>query len=191
MLEFNTQKLYKQIVGRYVKVVWTHKIHECQASIYFKHTERVQTWISILTGLTATGTVAALIPFDFADFDKLAVWLTAMFALALSYFNYRYKDGILEKKMAENKEYAAQVHHLRNLYESLVTDIVAEKIDVQTIMQRRDELEQKENELYSQNVPMTSDEAVKQATIALKGNQDSTTTEEEEQLILPDYLKLY
>lgn len=190
MLDFNVKKLYKQISGRYIKVVWTHKIHECQASIYFKHAERVQTWISILTGLTATGTIAALIPFDCKGIDKLAVWLAAIFALALSYFNYRYKDGILEKKMQENKDYAAKVHHLRNLYESLMTDIVAEKIDVQTIIQRRDELEQKENDLYSQNVPMASEDAVNQASKALKGNQDSTTTEEEESLILPNYLKV-
>lgn len=190
MLEFNTQKIYKQIVGRYIKVVWTHKIHECQAYIYYEHAERVQTWISILTGLTATGTVAALIPFSCAGIDKVAVWLTAIFALALSYFNYRYKDGILEKKMEENKAYAAKLHHLRNLYESLMTDVISEKIDVPTIMQRRDELEQKENEIYSQRAPITTGEAVKQATKALKGNQDSTTTEEEEQLILPDYLKL-
>lgn len=190
MLESNIQKIYKQIIGRYIKVVWTHKIHECQAYIYYVHVERVKTWISILTGLTATGTVAALIPFSCADIDKVAVWLTAIFALALSYFNYRYKDGILEKKMEENKAYAAKLHHLRNLYESLMTDIISEKIDVQTIMKRRNELEQKEDELYSQKVPITSKAAVQQATRALKGNQDSTTTEEEEQLILPDYLKL-
>lgn len=190
MLEFNTQKLYKQIVGRYIKVVWSHKIHECQACIYYERAERVQMWISILTGLTATGTVAALIPFSCAGIDKVAVWLTAIFALALSYFNYRYKDGILEKKMEENKAYAAKLHHLRNLYESLMTDVMSEIIDVSTIMQRRDELEQKENELYSQKTPIASSEAVKNAAKALKGNQDSTTTEEEEQLILPDYLKL-
>lgn len=190
MLEFNTAKLYKQIVGRYIKVVWTHKIHECQAYIYFEHAERVQTWISVLTGLTATGTVAALILFDCPGIDKVAVWLTAIFALALSYFNFRYKDGILEKKMEENKVYAAKMHHLRNLYESLLTDIVTEKIDVTDIMNRRAELEQKENELYSQKVPITSNKAVKQATKALKGSQESTTTDEEEKLILPDFLKI-
>ena len=52
------------------------------------------------------------------------------------------------------------------------------------------ELEQKENELYSQKVPITSNKAVKQATKALKGSQESTTTDEEEKLILPDFLKI-
>lgn len=71
-----------------------------------------------------------------------------------------------------------------------MTDIVAEKIDDQTIIARRDELEQMENELYSQKTPITSDEALKMAKKAIKGNQDSTTTEEEEQIILPDFLKV-
>lgn len=190
MLEFNTKKLYKQITGRYIKVLWTHKIHECQADIHHKHLERVQMWIGILTALTATGTVAALIPFENEYIDKVGVWFTAVFALILSYLNFRYKDGILEKKIEENKGYAAKMHHLRNLYESLLTDIVAEEVDVQTIIIRRDELEQMENELYSQKTPITSDEALKMATIAIKGKQDSTTTEEEELVILPDYLKI-
>ena len=190
MLEFNTAKLYKQIIGRYIKVLWTHKIHECQADIHHKHLERVQKWIGILTALTATGTVAALIPFENENIDKVGVWLTAVFALILSYLNFRYKDGILDKKIEENKSYAAKLHHLRNLYESLMTDIVAEKIDDQTIIARRDELEQMENELYSQNTPITSEEALKMAKKAIKGDQDSTTTEEEEQIILPDFLKV-
>ena len=190
MLEAETNKLYKQITGRYIKVLWTHKIHECQADIHHKHLQRVQMWIGILTALTATGTVAALIPFENEIIDKIGVWLTAVFALILSYLNFRYKDGILEKKIEENNSYAAKLHHLRNLYESLLTDIAAEKIDDQTIITRRDELEQMENELYSQNTPITSNEALKKVNVAIKGNQDSTTTEEEEQLILPDFLKV-
>ena len=71
-----------------------------------------------------------------------------------------------------------------------MTDIVAEKIDDQTIMARRDELEQMENELYSQKTPITSAEALKKASIAINGKQDSTTTEDEEQKVLPDFLKV-
>lgn len=191
MLEFNTIPLYKEVAGRYIKVMWTHKIHEIQATLHYVHLKRVQMWTSILTGLTATGTVAALIPFETEGIDKITTWLTALFALALTYLNFRYKDGILEKEMNDNKQYAAKVHHLRNLYESLLTDIVAEKISPQEIISRRNELESKENELYSQKVPITSSKAVNKANKALKRNQDSTTTEEEMQLLLPEHLKIH
>lgn len=84
----------------------------------------------------------------------------------------------------------SKVHHLRNLYSSLLADMKAETVSDSDAMLRRDQLEQVENELYSQSVPHTTQKAVEMATKALKVNQDSTTTDEEIQLILPEHLKI-
>lgn len=183
----STRILYKEIIGRYIKVTWTHKIQECQADIYLKKSEFVQTSISLLTGLTAAGTLATIMPFLS---ETIVGSLTAFFALTLSYFTYRYKDGILESKARECKQYASKVHHLRNLYSSLLADMKAETISDADSMVRRNQLEQLENNLYSQSVPHTTLKAVEMATKALKINQDSTTTDEEIQLILPEHLKI-
>lgn len=183
----STRILYKDIVDRYIKVTWTHKIQECQADIYLKKSDRVQTYISMLTGLTAAGTLATIMPFLP---DKIVGSITALLAFALSYFTYRYKDGILESKARECKQYASKVHHLRNLYCSLLADMKAEVISDDNVMARRNQLEQLENELYSQQVPHTTSVAVALATKALKVNQDSTTTDEEVGLILPEHLKI-
>ena len=35
-MQDSTKLFYRQIADRYVKVVWTHKIQECQADIYLE-----------------------------------------------------------------------------------------------------------------------------------------------------------
>ena len=183
----STRILYKETIGRYIKVTWTHKIQECQADIYLKKSDYVQTCISLLTGLTAAGTLATIMPFLP---ETIVGSITALLAFTLSYFTYRFKDGILESKARECKQYASKVHHLRNLYSSLLADMKAETVSDSDAMTRRDQLEQLENELYSQSVPHTTQKAVEMATKVLKVNQDSTTTDEEIQLILPEHLKI-
>lgn len=84
----------------------------------------------------------------------------------------------------------SKVHHLRNLYSSLLADMKAETISDADSMVRRNQLEQLENDLYTQSAPHTTSKAVEMATKALKINQDSTTTDEEIQLILPEHLKI-
>lgn len=137
--------------------------------------------------LTAAGTLATIMPFLP---ETIVGSITALLAFTLSYFTFRYKDGILESKARECTQYASKVHHLRNLYSSLLADMKAETVSDSDAMLRRDQLEQVENELYSQSVPHTTQKAVEMATKALKVNQDSTTTDEEIQLILPEHLKI-
>ena len=33
-MEKNTNAIYDVLIGRYIRMVWTHKIQECQADIY-------------------------------------------------------------------------------------------------------------------------------------------------------------
>lgn len=183
----STRVIYKEVADRYIKVVWTHKIHEIQADLYHKKSECVQSVIGWLTGMTAAGALGAILPF-FSE--KVLSSITAILALILSYYTYRYKDGILDARYRENKEYAAKVHHLRNLYGSLLSDMKAEVIDDIAALERRNQLEDLENELYTQNVPYSSKKAVDLASRALKGDKESTTTDEEVKQILPDYLQI-
>lgn len=56
-MQDSTKLFYRQIADRYVKVVWTHKIQECQADIYLEKSKRTQTFLRILSALTTTSTV--------------------------------------------------------------------------------------------------------------------------------------
>ena len=86
--------------------------------------------------------------------------------------------------------YAAKVRHLRNRYESLLTDILACDLSATEIQARRALLEEEENRLFKETAPHTSNEAVKMAEKALNQKQDSTTTMLELNTHLPKHLQL-
>lgn len=186
-MQNSTKLLYRQIADRYVKVVWTHKIQECQADIYLEKSKRTQTFLRILSALTTTGTIAALI-------NGLNTWIvaviTAFVAAASLYLTLSNGDSHTEYKVADCKRFAAIMHNLRNQYESLMTDIKAELLTDKEIVERRTLLEKLENDVYSSPLPATTAKAVKRASKSLKVSKDSTTEEKELELIVPSHLQI-
>lgn len=183
----STKVLYKSIQSRYVKVTWSHKIQEKQGDIYADKSKKVKSCICILSTLTSGGAVSSI--FQILDPQIVSI-LTATFALILSYYTIRYKDGQLDEKSKENKIIAAKLHNLRNKYESLMTEIIAELHEDMEIVKKKDELEQQENTVYM-DTPCTTRKAVKQAERALKTNKESTTEEEEIEAIVPKELIIH
>lgn len=182
-----TKFLYRQIADRYVKVVWTHKIQECQADIYLEKAKRTQTFLRILSALTTTGTIAALI-------NGLNTWIvaviTAFVAAASLYMTLSNGDSHADYKAADCKRFAAIMHDLRNQYESLMTDIKAGLLTDKEIVERRTVLEKLENDVYASPLPATTAKAVKRASKALKVSKDSTTEDKELELIIPSHLQI-
>lgn len=177
----STKVLYKCIQGRYVKITWTHKIQEKQAEINRREGKRVKNITCFLSVMTTGGALSSIMPF--LDSQVLTI-LTAILALCLSYFTIRYKDGLLEENAKQNKSFAAKMHDLRNRYESLMTEILAERYTDEQIIEKKDILEQLEREYY-ENAPHTDTKAVKQSEQALKTNKESTTEEDEIDAIVP------
>lgn len=178
---------YRLIQGRYTKVTWTHKIQECQGDIYLKKARIVKrhiTWFSVLT----TGSALSSI-FPWVQDTVLLSSITAFLALCLSYFTIRFADGYLENKASQNKSFAAEMHDLRNKYESLLADIKSNHLTAEDVISRRNSLREEEHILYK-DAPNTTPKAVKAANKALKINKDSTTEGSEVEAILPDFLKL-
>lgn len=187
-----TKILYKCIEARYTKVVWTHKIQEKQADLYTNKSKCVKKHICWFTVLTTGGALSTIYPFPplviCNNTMDVATYITAVLALFLSYFNLRYGDGLLETKASDNRKYAAKVHSLRNKYESLMYDIMADKLSDEEIINKRGELENEENELYSCVAPYTSSKACKLADKALKIDRESTTDDDEIKAIVPKEL---
>lgn len=179
--------IYEQILGRYVKITWTHKIHECQADICFKQYKRDSRIVRVLTSATSAGVILALTESLSPYWVKV---ITALVAMALNYYTLTRKEVEADRKAIENKRYAALHHDLRNKYESLLTDIKAETLTNEQITERRNLLEERENEIHIGNVPEASSKACALADKALKQGKESTTEEEEIKLIVPDYLQL-
>lgn len=182
-----TKILYREIQERYVKVVWTHKIQLCQVNIHIKNSKQRN---EILTGLSVLVSAAAITNFFKWLPEDVILPLLAALSLILTFFTLKYKTDNLGKLASENDRFAAIMHHLRNRYASLLSDIKANKLSYEQIVRRRDELEKEENLIYSGMVPATTSKAVADASKALKVDQESTTTDAEISLIVSKNLQL-
>ena len=172
-MDEQTKILYREILERFNKIIWTHKIHLCQANIYLlkkKKQNQILLVFSILVSASAITNIFKWLP------EAVIVPLMAFLALALTYFTTKYKAENLEKKAADNERFAAVMHDLRNKYAGFLSDIKAELYTKEQISKKRIELE---HIVYSGLVPQTSKEAVDTASIALKNRQESTTTDKE------------
>ena len=182
-----TLLLYQQIAGRWDKVVWTHKIHEEQADIYMTCSRRYGIAKQILSSANSVGIITILC--GLISNDLWVQIITAITSIATAFVIWKCENCKFESKAEENKQYAAKCHHLRNLYESLMTDIRAGITNTSDIVARREELEEAENSLYMQIAPHTTSKAVDRASVALNKRKESTTTPEELDAHLPDFLK--
>ena len=186
-MEDSTKILYRELQERYVKVIWTHKIQLCQATIHNKRNKyqnRVLALLSVLVSAAAIINVLKWLP------EGVMIPVLAILSLALTFFTVLYKSENLGKAASENEHFAATMHDLRNRYAGLLSDIKAGILNNQQIAEQRRVLEHEENLIYSGVVPATSAKAVKAAEEALKTNQDSTTTEKEISLLVSENLHI-
>ena len=176
--------LYLQIAGRYDKILWTHKIQEEEGDINVHDNKIVKCFLSALTSAGAIGTI-----FSWCGEIWVSI-ITSVIAAASAFLVWRFPDGELANKSQANKSYAAKVRHVRNRYESLLTDIRAFNLPIEEIQSRRDVLEEDENKLFEEVAPHTSNKAVNNAGIALNNRKESTTTLLELNTHLPKHLQL-
>lgn len=186
-MDDSTKILYREILERYSKVIWTHEIHLCQASIQLKQNKGRNTRLTALSVLVSAAAITNV--FKWLP-DPIILPTLALLSLALTFFTVKYRSDNLEKAAAENRQYAAIIHNLRNRYAGFLSDIKAGTMSKEQIVSKRSELENEENYIYSGVVPVTSSEAVSMADKALKKDQVATTTDEEILLIVSPNLRI-
>lgn len=186
-MDESTKVLYREILERYSKVIWTHEIHLCQATIQLNHNKRRNTWLTILSVLVSAASITNV--FKWLP-NPVILPTLAILSLTLTFFTIKYKSDNLGKAAAENRQYAAVMHNMRNRYAGLLSEIKADTLSNEKIVLRRLELENEESIIYSGIVPVTSSEAVLMAEKALKKDQVATTTDEEITLIVSPNLRI-
>lgn len=184
-MENSTKVLYREIEERFVKVIWTHKIHLCQASIHIKNNKCHNVVLAILSVLVSAAAIINVLKWLP---EGIMIPVLAVLSLTLTFFTVIYKSENLGKAATDNEHFAATMHDLRNRYAGLLSDIKAGLLNNQQIVEQRRALEHEENLIYSGIVPSTSAKALKVAEKALKTNQDSTTTDEEISLLVSENL---
>ncbi len=183
----STKVLYRELQERYVKVLWTHKIQLCQASIHKKNNKCHNTVLAVLSVLVSAAAVTNVLKWLPEGY---MVPVLAILSLALTFFTVLFKVDNLGKAAAENERFAATMHDLRNRYAGLLADIKAGMMTDNEIKEKRETLENEENLIYSGIVPFTTQKAVDAAEKALKSKQDSTTTDEEIRLLVSPNLQV-
>ena len=186
-MDESTRVLYRVLQERYVKVVWTHKIQLCQASIHAKVNRRHNMILAFLSCAVSTAAITNILK---GLPECLMVPILALLSLVLSFFTIMYKSENLAEASSENEHFAATMHDLRNRYEGLLADIKAGQLTNERIIERREVLEREENLIYSGIVPSTSPKAVDEAAKALKINKDSITTDREIEMLISATLQI-
>ena len=186
-MDDSTKVLYREILERYSKVIWTHEIHLCEARIQLKKNKRRNTWLTLLSVLVSAAAITNI--FKWLP-DEIILPLLALLSLTLTFFTAKYKTDNLGKTATENRQYAAIIHNMRNRYAGLLSEIKAGTLSKEQIVSRRESLENEENIIYSGIVPVTSPEAVVMAGKTLKNDQVATTTDDEISLIVSPNLRI-
>lgn len=181
----NEVKMLENVVRHsFTGVAETHKIHEVQADMYkVKYT--VLEWIRIIVaGATSAGLIAIL-------FEKDEFWVRLLTAIAS--FITAIITGVMQSfdlKAGETtqKATARKLLRLRDEYIILLMEIRSGKRDYESLLEQYKTLELQKHEIY-EDAPRTTDRACEKAMEKLHVNKDNQFSEEETDVLLPEYLR--
>jgi len=175
--------LEAQIRECFGRVVWSHKTQEkCADIILSRH--NIIKYIQIgLSALTTTGVLVTV----FGE-NKTVGIITATISAILFAINTFVKGNDLGEIAQKHSDSASDLWNVREEYFSLLTDIKAEIIDFDELVKRRDLLHDRLSNIYKGS-PRTINKAYKEATKALKLNEELTLSDNEINMFLPHELK--
>ena len=178
--------LLSQIHHLYASVVYTHKIQEKQADIYFRCHHRSRIAMIALTTASGGTFLASLLNLVLSSY--LAALGISFASLLVSAINLTVKTFKYGEQMQKHRDTAAKVWNLRESYHSLIVDLQSEMITLEEGRERRDQLQRKASQIY-ENAPRTTDKACKLAQKALHDDMESTYSGSEIDQLLPISLR--
>lgn len=183
-MEQNSKQLLEaQIRECYGRVVWSHKTQEKCADIILKRNNLLKWAQIILSTLTTTGLVATI----FGD----VVWVkitSAIVSAILLLLNTYLKSKDLGAIAQQHSNAASDIWNVRESYLSMLTDLKMDDVNIETIRKKRDKLQEGLASIYKGS-PRTISKAYKEATKALKLNEEMTFSDEEIDCFLPVELR--
>lgn len=171
--------LESQIRELYGRAVWSHKTHEKCADILKKRNHSMKIIQIIISALTTTGILVTVFG-DNKTVGIISALLSAIIFTINAYFQ-KYDLGEISQK---HSEAASDIWDIREHYLSLLTDLKANDCSHEKLRITRDELQMKLHNVYK-GAPRTISKAYKEATKALKENEELTFSDKEIDNILP------
>ncbi len=179
-----TNKLEAQIRECFGRVVYSHKTHEKCADIITVRHNTIKIIQIILSAVTTTGILITI----FGE-EKIVVGIiSAIFSTILFILNTYLKGFDLGELAQKHSDTAADLWDVRENYLSLLTDIQANILSIDSLIDKRDNLQRKLSGLYKGS-PRTISKAYRKASKALQINEELTFTDKEIDLFLPIELR--
>lgn len=183
MLLEQYQVLLDVVRQQYASVVWTHKIQEKQADIYFKRYNCLETVNIIFASATSCGIVSTIF------FGELCAKIITMFlsfvTLAITAY---YKSFDLKSIGYGNKVSANEFLVIRNRLLRIIADIHIHRKSCEEIEDDFSRVMETLDNLYAR-AAQTTDDAVKMAMKGLKEREEYTYSNEEIDQFLPSQLR--
>lgn len=175
--------LEAQLREIYGRVTWTHKTQEKCADIILSRHKIIKVSQIVLSALTTTGILVAI----FGENEIIGI-VSAIVSAMLFGLNTYTKDYDLGEIAQKHTNAASNLWNIRENYLSLLTDLKINKINIDHIIRRRDELQEDLYNIYS-GAPRTINKAYNEATSGLKDNEEMTFSDEEIDNLLPNKLR--
>ncbi len=168
-------------------VMWTHKVHEKQAEIYFGYHECLY-WIDVcLSFVTACGVFALarnLLPCYQWLIELLSI-ITSVLATGFAIF---IKHCDFCNQARQHKSAAVRFLGIRNRLYQIVGDFRSGNRPIEDIRAEFAQIRETTQALY-ELVPQTTPKALAKAETALKTKKESSYSQEELNALLPEYLR--
>lgn len=175
--------LESQIRECFGRVVYSHKTQEKCADIVLKLHKRLKLLLIIISAIVTTSLLIKL----FGD-QEWALMVGIILSTILFGLNTYMKDYDLGEISQKHTNAANELWDIRETYLSLLTDIKASQLSINQITSQRDELQKRLFNIYSGS-PRTNFKAYKEASKALKINEELTFSDKEIDAFLPKELR--
>lgn len=174
-------KLESQIREAYGRVTYTQTCHEKRIKRLVTINENVKITQIVISALTTGSFLVAII-----SNENLSATVGAILSLVLLILNTYAKNFNLVEIAQEHQKASDLLWKIREEYVSLLTDF--EILEMNEIMEKRDELQNRTAEVYSKS-PRTDSKSYAEAQKALKTEEEQTFSEKEIDVILPNSIR--
>ena len=175
--------LESQIREIYGRVVYTHKTHEKCADVLKERNDCLKITEIVLSALTTTSILILI----FGE-GKIFQFVAALFSTLLLCLTLYSKDYNLLALAEKHKQAALDILEIREKFLSLLVDIRIGNVDIITLQEARDKLNEQLVNTY-RGAPKTINKAYKIASKALQENEEFTFSNEEIDKFLPASLR--
>lgn len=171
----------------YNSIVWTHKIHEKQAEIYYSNYKKLF-WLELGLSIITSFGVLSLIQELFPEYQRIILIVSGIASVLVTAVTIVGEGKNFNKQAIIHKEFAVKFLKVRDSLFHLLFDFEANDKHIDYIRFEFEKINSLAHALY-EVAPQTTPKALELAKIALISENESSYSEEEANRFLPGALQ--